>query len=112
MSSAIKLLLKNLVLMIVSSKFTEIVARGENGRLSASEIEGAIKDYPGAITIPPESAYDSAYVYDVYDNNTQAQKIEFDLWYDDEASDLTLSVDVHKDEKGEFVIMIDDIHVL
>ena len=33
MSSAIKLLLKNLVLMIVSSKFTEIVARGENADL-------------------------------------------------------------------------------
>ena len=102
----------HLLLRLFMSDQCSLKQTMRNKRLSASEIEGAIKDYPGAITIPPESAYDSAYVYDVYDNNTQAQKIEFDLWYDDEASDLTLSVDVHKDEKGEFVIMIDDIHVL
>lgn len=34
-----------------------------------------------------------------------------DLWYDDEVSDLTLSVDVRKNDTGEFVISIDDIHV-
>ncbi|ODC02567.1 hypothetical protein BFW38_02400 [Terasakiispira papahanaumokuakeensis] len=112
MNSEIKLLLKNLVLLIVGSRYAEIVNRGENGRLSASEMEDAINDYPGVITIPPDTAYDTAYVYDIYDNNTEARKIEFDLWYDDEVSDLTLSVDVHKDEKGDFVITIDDIHVL
>lgn len=112
MNDTIKQLLKNLVLLIVGAKFSEIVAREENGRLSARDIEEAIKDYPGAISVPPESAYDDAYIYDVYDADTEARKIEFDLWYDNESSDLTISVDVHKNRNGEFVISIDDIHVL
>lgn len=112
MNDTIKNLLKSLVALLASSRFAEIVARNENGRLSQAEIETAIKDYPGAITLPPESAYESTCVYDVYDERAEARKIEFDLWYDDEVSDLTLSADVRKNESGELVISIDDIHVL
>ncbi|ENJ5959775.1 TPA: hypothetical protein ACN315_000599 [Vibrio parahaemolyticus] len=108
----IKNLLENLVELLVNSRFTEIVARNENGLLSASEIKGALEDYPGTITLPPESAYSSACVYDVYDEIAEARQVEFDLWYDDKASDLTLSADIRKDDSGKFVITIEDIHVL
>lgn len=112
MNDIIKNLLKSLVALLVNSKFSEIVDQNENGRLSLTDIETALKDYPGTITLPPESAYDAACVYDMYDEKTEARQIEFDLWYDDEVSDLTLSVDVRKNDSGEFVISIDDIHVL
>lgn len=112
MNDIIKNLLKNLVALLVNSNFDEIVARNENGRLSKVEIETALKDYPGTISLPPESSYESACVYDVYDEKTEARQVEFDLWYDGEVSDLTLSADVRKDESGKFVITIDDIHVL
>lgn len=112
MDDIIKLLIKNLVELLVNSKFAEIVTRNENGRLSEDEIKVAINDYPGSITLPPDSAYDTVCVYDVYDESTEARKVEFDLWYDEEISDLTLSADIHKSESGEFVITIDDIHVL
>ncbi len=106
------LLLKNLVLLLASLKFEQIVKRNENGRLTLSELEKAINEYPGKITIPPDSAYGNTYVYDVYNRKSEARKIEFDLWYDDEESDLTLSADIHKNDDGKYIIMIDDIHVL
>ncbi|MPY26900.1 hypothetical protein [Shewanella sp. YLB-07] len=112
MNVTIKLLLENLVMLLVNSKFAEIVARNENGRLSQAEIEEVLNDYPGSITLPPDTAYDTACVYDVYDEHTEARKVEFDLWYGDEVSDLTLSADIHKNDRGGFVISIDDIHVL
>jgi len=112
LNSEIKVLLQNLVFLLVSSKYSEIVGRGENGRLSVDEIETAINDYPGKLTAPPNEAYDSAFVYEVYDKTSEARKVEFDLWYDNEPSDLTLSVDVHKDSNGVLTVSIDDIHVL
>lgn len=112
MDDVVKNLLKNLVTLLAHSQFTEIVARNENGRLSRIEIETALKNYPGVMTLPPEQAYESVFVYDVYDVKTEARKIEFDLWFDDEVSDLTLSADIRKNEVGIFVIIIDDIHVL
>lgn len=112
MEDSIKRLLKSLVTLLVDSKYAEVVAQNRNGRLSESEIEEALKDYPGNITLPPDSAYDRVIIYDIYDKSIDARKIEFDLWYDGEASDLTLSADVHRGKSGEFEISIDDIHVL
>ncbi|MBU6952489.1 hypothetical protein [Hahella sp. HN01] len=105
-------LLESLVVLLVNSKFSEIVARNENGRLSQSEIEAALREYPGLISLPPESAYSSVCVYDIYDDVTEARRIEFDLWYDGEVSDLNLSAEIKKNSSGELVITIEDIHVL
>ncbi|ABC29088.1 hypothetical protein HCH_02262 [Hahella chejuensis KCTC 2396] len=112
MDDKIKGLLESLVMLLVNSKFSEIVARNENGRLSQSEIEAALSDYPGVISLPPESTYSSAYIYDIYDDVTEARRIEFDLWYDGEVSDLTLSAEIKKNSSGKLVITIDDIHIL
>lgn len=113
MSDDIKNILKRLVTDIVNSRYSEIENRGENGRLSKRDIEHAIEDYPGCISQPPDAAYDDIYVYDIYDNKNQARKVEFDLWFDNVRSDLTLSVDVHIDQRSmKLAISIDDIHVL
>lgn len=112
MNDTIKLLIKNLIILLVNSKFDEIVERNENGRLSCVDIGNAINDYPGVISLPPDSAYDAACIYGVYDEEIEARKIEFDLWYDGQPSDLTLSADVRKNVHGNFVISIDDIHVM
>lgn len=103
---------KNLVTLLVNSRFGEVVNREENGRLSSEDIKNALDDYPGTITIPPDSAYQKMYIYDVYDEKSEARKIEIDLWYDGNVSDLTLSADVSKGIDGKYKISIDDIHVL
>ena len=112
MNNAIKDLIKNIVTLMVDSKFDEIVSRNENGRLSAVDIENVLRDYPGNISQPPESAYDNFNVYEIYDLTKGARKVEFDLWYDNTRSDLTLSADICEDLNGNLTISIDDIHVL
>ena len=112
MTNTIKDLLKNLVILLVMSKYKEIIKNKENGRLTEEEIKTAINSYPGVISLPPDSAYNSINIYAIYDDKTQARNIEFDLWYDNKVSDLTLEAVVYKTESGKFCIAIDDIHVL
>ncbi len=112
MNSEIKLLLKNLVSLMVHSEISEIVLRKENGRLSEEEIRRALNEYPGSLCMPDDIAFDKAVSYEIYDDDNQARIIEFDLWYDGEESDLTLSIDAFKNIEGGFSISIIDIHVL
>lgn len=105
-------LLRALVERLSKNEVDEIVRLGQNGALSKDEIEGAINDYPGAIAPPPAEAYDNIVEYDIYDMCSGARKVEFDLWYDGEESDLTLLVDISRSCNGGYVIRIDDIHVL
>lgn len=112
MNEIIKSLLKALVKRLVDSNYGEIIARNENGRLTEAEIRKAIKDYPGVLSLPPDSAYDATYIYDIYDERKQARQIEFDLWYDGKPSDLTLSAEVCLVSKSKFGIFLSDIHVL
>jgi hypothetical protein len=112
MTPEILTVLKELIHYLCRGETSTIIINKMNGRLSENEIIQAIADYPGTITLPPDDSYLNAYVYDVYDPLTSARKVEFDLWYDNNISDLTLSADVHKNENGEYQITIEDIHVL
>lgn len=105
-------LVKKLVESLVANDIDGLVRRGENGRLSKEEIVNTLQDYPGEISLPPDEAYSNAVEYAIYDKKLEARKVEFDLWFDGDVSDLTLSVDVRKGGFGNFVISIDDIHVL
>ena len=64
--------MKGLVELLVRANFAAIVSQNQNGRLSQFEIELALTDYPGQLTMPPDQAYDAAEIYDVYDQQTQA----------------------------------------
>ena len=103
---------KKLVSLLVSGEIQEITRRGMNGRLTANEIATAISEYPGVLSNPPDEAYDEIQLYDVYDEVTGSRKAEFELWYDDDVSDLTLSMDIRGDQDNTYRVSIDDIHVL
>src|SRR5690554_6154383 len=89
-------LVKKLVESLVANDIDGLVRRGENGRLSKEEIVNTLQDYPGEISLPPDEAYSNAVEYAIYDKKLEARKVEFDLWFDGDVSDLTLSVDVRK----------------
>lgn len=112
MNQEIVSVIKRLVESLVANDIDGLVRRGENGRLSKEEIINALQDYPGEISLPPDEAYSNAIEYAIYDKKLEARKVEFDLWFDGYESDLTLSADVRKGDSGNFVISIDDIHVL
>ena len=75
-------------------------------RLSVEEIKYAFESYPGVFTLPPEERY---LLFDDYDEPESLQNfVEFDLWYDDSVSDLTLSLTIGPEDEYS----IEDIHVL
>ena len=104
--------IKELVVDLAQHRVDAIVATGRNGRLTKEEIALALSDYPGAITEPPEEAYDSVRLYDVHDEESGRRNAEFDLWYDGKESDLTLSLEIQNHKELGFLVVIDNIHVL
>lgn len=105
-NNQIRNLLKGLVESLVKGQFEEIYQKDQNKRLSSAEIENAITAYPGVHTLPPDDAFDN---YDTYGNEDEDENyIEFNLWFDNKESDLTISLTVfHINEYS-----IEDIHVL
>lgn len=98
-------LIQTCVEMLVERRFASIESVGMNGALTTEEIQGARDDYPGTLTMPPTTAYARAHVYDQTPQGWR--NVEFELWYDDAESDLTLTARVRTG-----CIQIQDIHVL
>jgi hypothetical protein len=106
-------LLRALVEDLVHGNYEEIKKKGRAGRLSREEIKEAIDDYPGKITLPPEESFKKFHRYE-YDKNNEDEEgclIEYELWYDQQESDLTLSATIVRNSQG-MRIGIEDIHVL
>ncbi len=85
--------------------------------------------YPGVMTLPPEEAYyqldDIIYIYKQtvpqfrlgkYIFKKAAPKllymVDFDLYYDNERSDLTLQCNIYEDKHGKWFIRVSNIHVM
>lgn len=105
-------LVESIVILLVDHKLNILESNGCLGRLTKEEVERAISDYPGRISKPPAESYQDIVIYDVYDEASEARKVEFDLWYEGEVSDLTLSLDVYTGDEGRLKVEIEDIHIL
>jgi hypothetical protein len=103
-------IIRHLILDLVSGNIDENDER--LGRLSKDEIDKAINSYPGKITMPPDKEFEEFECYEIKNSTKPEWAIDFDLWYDNERSELTLSSTIEKKENGNWVISIDDIHVL
>lgn len=62
----------------------------DKDRLHVEWIEREIKDYPGQITLPPDSAYQNIEVYPYEDESGYG--LDFPLWFDNEKSDLEVRI--------------------
>ena len=104
--SKISKILKLIVNNLTSGKYASLVENDKYKRLTINEIETAIKEYPGIISFPPLEAFDNfldlGEIDDIYNN------IDFNLWFNDEESDLTISLTIY--DTGEY--SINKIHVL
>lgn len=107
----IKDILKVLVIDLVNGNYNDLIKDGRIVRLTEDEIKNVITSYRGQLTLPPEDAYDLVEIYQV--NNSNQYAVDFDLWIDNQRSDLTLSITVCLDNNTENVsITIDNLHVL
>jgi hypothetical protein len=102
----IKPILKFLVQKLSEQDYETVYRLDKEKRLPVQEIKTAIEDYPGKITNPPEDAYLNFNVY--CEEEDDHNPVEFDLWYDEYPSDLTLSVTIYR--TCEF--SIEDIRIL
>jgi hypothetical protein len=111
MSSALILVIRNLIVDLVARNYAAIVADGRGGRLTESEIGSAIAQYGRTLTVPPEKALLSVDEYP-QENAPGQSWIDVPLWTEEEGrSDLTLSVIATK--RGEtYELRIQDLHVL
>ena len=105
-------IVSQLIFDLVSGDYEKLEYDGRIGRLSKDEVSEAISSYPGKITMPPPKAFDDFDIYEVKNSSNEKWTLDFDLWYDNERSDLTLGATIERTEAGKLIISIDDIHVL
>ncbi len=112
LSDNIKIALNEIVADIVKGDFSKLSSDGRIGKLSEDDIKNELLDSGGVATIPPEDSYDR-FLQVTQIRDTEKYKAFFELWIDNERSDLTLICDIVSTD-GDTVdtIEIDDIHVL
>jgi hypothetical protein len=99
-------LLRQVVSQLVQRSYQAVYNADHAKLLSLVEIEQAVESYPGAMTMPPEENF-----YDYYEYGQEVDTdrlIEFDLWFDNSKSDLTLSMTIDDNMRYS----IENIHVL
>ncbi|MBA4852199.1 hypothetical protein [Emticicia sp. BO119] len=98
--------LQSVVKNLAIGNFNLVFESDKNQRLNIVEIETVIKEYGGTITFPPAHAFNNYVGYSR--ENEKENFIEFNLWFDDVESDLTLSITIYETEEYS----IEDIRVL
>jgi len=102
---------RDLVADLARGRLKEIETDGRAGRLSASELLSAIRDYGRTLVPLPDEA---STLIDVYPNDCDSAKSSLDvpLWTAEEGrSDLTLSLVATKQDH-KYRLEISDVHVL
>jgi hypothetical protein len=102
-------LLEPLVRNLINKEYDFIYQSGMSGEYTAQEIEDFINEYGGVLTDPPDEDYENIEIYEIDDEPEYV--IEYELWVDNEKSDLTLSATIRIEENEE-TITIDNIHVM
>ncbi|MDO4245115.1 MAG: hypothetical protein Q4C89_03740 [Deinococcus sp.] len=95
---------------LLHPELQEITEKGLGGLPIVAE---EIQRYPGTMTMPPETAFQSIDFY-AFDNDIPDQylfQVNFTLWFDDEPSDLTaiFNPDPKAPPPG---LRLSDVHVL
>lgn len=102
-------LLIELVSDIVNKNFKKIEEESRNGCISISDLEKTLLNYGGVLTQPPQSDFVNVNIIQTIEPSEHF--IEYELWFDNEKSDLTISCDVTiKGENGKIVMQ--DLRVL
>jgi len=97
---------------LVRKDYLFIESESLAGRLSAAEIETAIRDYGGNITPIPDDILEQLEVIPLENTENPTWFIDLDLWINSKQSDLTLSMEVVRDNTGKLIANILDLHVL
>jgi hypothetical protein len=102
-------LLKKTIVELVNSDFESIKKKLVND-IQLEDIKEELS-YWDSLTIPPESAYEKVEFYEYDDGSGFA--LEFELWIDNEESDLTISCEAIIDKNNNVLsFKIENLHTL
>ena len=104
---------KHLVSMLVGHDFADLESLSKGIRLSQSEMEQAVREYPGTLVMPEGSSIPELDVVEVRDSNPTQWSVDIPLWTKEEGrSDLTMHITMTISRKELMDVEVDDIHVL
>lgn len=105
--------LHQIITMLVKEDYQALESLSNGIRLTSLEIETAVKEYPGTIVMPLESAFENIDVIEISGSEPKEWSVNFDLWTAEEGrSDLTLELTLTDNNKQTYEVQLDDIHVL
>lgn len=108
----IKDTVRNLVQLLVSGEYDTLEQETKGIRLSAEQIQQALKEYGRHLRMPPEETFNSLDVLEVTGSMPRTWSVRCDLWTHEEGrSDLSLELTLI-DEGTVARVEIDNIHVL
>lgn len=107
-------LLIQVVEWLVVGDFNAVAATSGHSRLTAAQIEEAIRSYGRTLVIPPSDALEDLDVVRVMGASEPTWSVRFDLWtLEDGRSDLSLECTIcRRLQSAGATIEIDGIHVL
>ena len=113
----IKGLIREIEKSLVEKRYDNVSLNKIGNRLTNIEIRNVINDYKKLsdvkkITLSPISVYKDLKLIKVVNTSARQWCVDFDLWFDNKPSDLTLQLTITQDDKEGFTASIEDIHVL
>jgi hypothetical protein len=111
MNGAVESAVREVVRLLVDRRYIDVEAFTAGNRLTATEIEQAIREYGATLIFPPEDAFDSMDAIEVEGVSPPKWSVVMPLWTQQEGrSDLSLELTVEQRLEGTRV-EIDNIHV-
>ncbi|MDD5373279.1 MAG: hypothetical protein PHO62_07645 [Sulfurimonas sp.] len=112
MQTKIKNSVIHVVSLLIDNQYKKL-AELSNSRLTAKEIEEAVKDYGETLIMPSDEAFNEIDFLEIENAESKEWSVEFDLWSKESGkTDLTLQLTLTQIDEGELNIELDDIHVL
>lgn len=111
-NSSISNIVRRIVTMLVDEDYLSLERLSQSRRLTAGEMDQAIKDYGEKLVFPPDEAFEDLDVIEVVAAQPRQWSVRFDLWTVREGkSDLSLELTL-TEIGNEFRVEIDNMHVL
>ncbi len=110
----IKQEVKKLVQLLVDGEYEKLEKMNKIGVLKANELEKGILQYGGALTLPPDEAFDEMDIFKLDNPGKYCEEyfIDIELWINGCKSDLTLSCEGTVNKKNEVNVIIYSVYVL
>jgi hypothetical protein len=111
--SGISSVVRTVVAMLVAGDYMALEKLTSGKRLTAAEIERAVKDYGAKLIMSPGDAFENLDIVEIENTRPRKWSVRFDLWAAGEGqSDLSLELTLTESKTHRHDVEINGIHVL